>query len=144
MRFSFISDQNLLSISRELSILTNHDRIDVNNIKYDQDKNYLLIPLKRRCLREYRYGAFGRIITKYSDHFILSQLEFHQIKECRILKQSFVESCNPIMLLFGIQLEQNRLYFCSAEEYHGLLAFELEAQFNRIEFEFNDNNALDA
>jgi hypothetical protein len=111
---------------------TDHAKVRSAEVQYDQVAATVLVPLRlaraisRSWLAGFKYSAAdparSRLLLRHVTAYKIDVLAVGPIPA-------------EVELLFGIQIETDRLWACSAEEYHGQDCFAIDVAFAGLDLE---------
>ncbi len=140
MKIAFESDVWVPPVSNALSILTDRAEICVADIHYDEAKKVVEIYMRRKGLTGFKKSFLGEMQPVYGSAMIKSLLTIRQVEEMSIkVDDRLVADCNSCFTaLFGLKVEDKRLYLGSAEEIEGNTLCEVAIKVKKLSIEYKD------
>ncbi len=138
MRLYFKSNDILENITTMFTHLTNRAIIKINDIDYDSINGKIIFPISRYKIIGYKKGVLGLFKSPiYSKKKINSVVTVNSIKDYEV-KNSLGKNLSQIMVLFGFQIKDERIYFSSAEESKGNTLFEINIFVDKYDIDLRD------
>ncbi len=140
MKLTFELDMMIPPVAKAISILTDRARVCVHDIHYDQANGIVDIPMQRRELKGFKKSFSGEMQLVYGQTMIQSVLTIRQVEEMKLeVDERLVTDCHSCFtILFGLKIDDNRLYLGSAEEIQGNTLCQIFIQVKEISIEYRD------
>lgn len=123
MNIKLIINQSDYLTSFYISELTNHAKVNLNEINYNTEEKQAVIYLTRfKVVSGKKFLGLGECERDYNTQ-IKSKIIIKNIQNAEIVKADTCADVNEITLIFGISIEKNKIYFGSAEEATGKHCF---------------------
>lgn len=144
MILTFESNMWIPSISKVFSSLLDKARICIDTVHYDKVNNFVEINTQRRELIRFNKSIFGEMQPVYSRSMINSLLTIRHVDEMDLIVDDRLRAyCNSCFtVLFGLKVEDNRMYLSSAEEIQGIVLCQINIKVNKINIEYADYQAV--
>ena len=140
MNFSFESDLWIPSFSKGFSNLLDKARVSIDSIHYDKLNNIVDIGTQRRELIGFNKSIIGEMQPIYSKAMIKSLLTIRHVDEIEIKVDDRLRTyCNSCFtVLFGLKVDDYRLYLNSVEEIQGTVLCQIIIKVNKINLGYAD------
>jgi hypothetical protein len=119
-------------ILKEMGFLLNHAEVFVKQTEYDRKKKTLFLNLNRYPV--IKKTGFSK--TKHSKEAINCDVVIRKIEECNI--ENIAQELEAITIIFGLHFENDRIYFCSAQEGRGKPCFSIDCKVSEFDIEITD------
>lgn len=140
MKITFESDLLLPPISEAITILTDRAKVCVDDIRYDEAKGIVYIPMQRKELLGFKNTFLGEVQPVYRETMTEALLTIKQVKEMKIqVDDRLVADCHSCFtVLFGLKVDGNQLYLGSAEEIQGITLCQIFIKVEEMNIELGD------
>lgn len=135
MRITIQSDSEIPDLFKGLELLTNAAQVTLADIMVDESRNEIAIPMKRRSYARERSLLFGVRYKLLSPEWIDSSLVIRNVVDHKAENNLHLPD---IQLLFGVNVKNKEIYFCSVEEQAGVLAFRMSIKIWTYDIELTD------
>ncbi len=138
VRIEFKGEHFTQNLFRELEILTDKAKIRIDEVRYEKDKEWVIVPMDRLeleggrgILRDYKYDSGGKRAR--------CELVIYHATKCAI-ENRFEKSGVPARatVLFGIKVDKGTVYIGSAEELSGSTCYSVEVSVKELDIELYD------
>jgi hypothetical protein len=136
MHIKLIDESLTDPILKEIGLLLNHAEVFIGQTKYDFEKKKLLLNMSRFPV--IKKTLFSK--TKHSKEAVKCHVVIRNIEDCKI--ENIVKELEKITILFGFYFEKDRIYFCSAEEYHGKPCYSIDCKVSEFDIEIRDKKSF--
>ncbi len=137
VRIVFLNEPPLL-VEEMLSLFTNYADIEVGQIRYDEEKKRVEIPLRRKVV-DFEKTFFGRR-TKYHQGEVRSVLRIEHVErlDFKKIENALEKMGGLVTVLFGPKIDERKIYVSSAEEERGKPIVEITMYISRVDIELVD------
>ena len=115
--------------------MTNSAQVTLADIMVDESRTEITIPMKRRSYARERSLLFGEHYKLLSPEWIDSSLVIRNVIDHEMEDNLHLPD---IQLLFGVNVKNKEIYFCSVEEQAGVLAFRMSIKVRTYDIELTD------
>ena len=121
-----------------LGTITNHAILETNNVGYNRKEGKVTIYIKRCKIRKKKtaLGLIERTMYDYSNK-IRSLVTINQVEQCTI-RNNFSSDMSEVELLFGMNIDNNKIYLCSVEDNHREPFYSIDIEVNEIDIDLSD------
>ena len=128
-----LKDETLLDpVLRDTGYLLNHAEVFIHQTEYNFESKTLSLNINRFPV--IKKTAFSR--TMHSKEAINCEIVIRNIEECEI--ENTANELDTVTILFGLQFEEGRIYFCSAQEDQGKPCYSVDCKVSAFDIEIRD------
>jgi hypothetical protein len=141
MKITFESEKSLPTFNKVISVLTDKAKICVDDIHHDEVRGIVNIAMQRKDIVDFKKSFLGEMRPIYGHRMNKSLLTIKNVKEMKVVvADQLITDCNSCFtVLFGLKVDDNRLYLGSAEEEQGNLLCEISIEVKELSIEFGDD-----
>jgi hypothetical protein len=135
MRFQVSGDEIPAELIDIVALLTDRARLRYAEVEHDPKSRAVRLPMTRFPLLKKR-----RVLPNVHDlrNPIPAVVTIRNVVSCEIENHSPPALGREVQLIFGVQLEDKRVYACSAEEDKGKTCFSVTLEVSELDVEITD------
>ena len=127
------------NVFKEILVITDSARLSFREIKYDEAKRIISLPIQRFAVIGKRRFFGSRMPYKYDGNTKISTLvTIRNVEECKIQNNVDDLTKSEIIIMFGIGIRGRNIIISSLEEYHGLKSYSMILKVSEIDIEISD------
>ena len=141
MKITFESEKSLPAFCKLISVLTDQAKVCVDDIHHDKVRGIVSIYMQRQDIVDFKKSFLGEMRPFYGQSMIKSLLTIKNVKEMNVeVDNQLITDCNSCFtVLFGLKVDDNRLYLGSAEEASGKILCQITIKVKELSIEFGDD-----
>jgi hypothetical protein len=129
------------NVFKEILVLTDSARLFFREIKYDEAKRIITLPIQRFGVIGKRRFFGSRMPYKYDKNKkIFTLVTIRNIEKCNIINNIDDPLKSEIIIMFGIGIRGKDIIISSAEEYRGTTRYSMMLTVNDLDIEIIDRS----
>jgi hypothetical protein len=129
------------NVLKEILVITDSARLFFREIKYDEAKRIIFLPIQRFGVIGKRRFFGSRMPYKYDRNTrIRTLVTIRNVEECKIQNNVDDLTKSEIIIMFGIGVRGRNIFLSSLEEYRGVKRYSMILKVSEVDIELNDQN----